>query len=471
MTVGSLCSGIEAASVSWKPLGLEFKWFSEISAFPSKFLADKYPCVPNLGDMNNVPERIANGEVDAPDIICGGTPCQAFSLSGLKKGLSDHRGQLTLKFLQVIEANDERRTGQKKTIVLWENVEGVLKDKTNAFGCFVSALAGCSDVIKMTRWPNAGLLRGPERNVAWRVIDAKYFGVPQQRKRLYVVAGGKDFKPECVLFEKHIKNFGKLESFPLVFEKEGHEFEVFRGYTDCLYSAYGTKWNGNAAAYNGSLFVVQDGRLRRLSPLECERLMGFPDNYTKTKYGSETNRYQATGNSWAVPVVKWIGSRIVNYSAGRISINEDDFSLCQLVQKIDDGSLLMTFGRNDVAFASEFGINFTEKPEDVISSNIRDIIDVNASEKIYISPVGCMGILRRKTERNVAINPRLEQVLKKISALLDSDEIERISRKQQRGAFSQAFEVKSNAEKIVSYPVYREASEQLTFFEKERIRK
>lgn len=114
------------------------------------------------------------------------------------------------------------------------------------------------------KWPSAGIVHGPKRNVAWRVLDAKYFGLPQQRKRLYVIAGGTDFFPENVLFEKHENELAEYPSAPLVFEKDGHKFEVFREYTDCLYSAYGTKWNGNAAAYNGSLFVVQDGRIRRL---------------------------------------------------------------------------------------------------------------------------------------------------------------------------------------------------------------
>ena len=94
-----------------------------------------------------------------------------------------------------------------------------------------------------------------------------------------------------------------------------HRFKVFREYTDCLYSAYGTKWNGNAAAYNGSLFIVQDERIRRLSPLECERLMGFPDNYTNLPWANkatapDTRRYKALGNSMAVPVMLWIGRRM-----------------------------------------------------------------------------------------------------------------------------------------------------------------
>ena len=94
ISVGSVCSGIEAASVAWSDLSFDFKWFSEIADFPSKVLSSKYPHIPNLGDMCNIPEKLQNKEVVAPDLICGGTPCQAFSLAGWKKGLDDHRGNL-----------------------------------------------------------------------------------------------------------------------------------------------------------------------------------------------------------------------------------------------------------------------------------------------------------------------------------------------------------------------------------------
>ena len=249
-TVGSVCSGIEAATVAWEPLGFKFQWLSEIATFPTKVLAEKYPSVPNVGDMNNIPDLIREKSIDSPDLICGGTPCQAFSYAGWQNGLNDDRGNLTLKFVDIINANDERRLEENKdcTIVFWENVEGVLSDKTNAFGCMISSMAGLSEVLEKKRWPNAGLLRGPKRNVAWRVLDAKYFGVPQQRKRLYVLAGGKDFNPENILFEEHKVKFPDYPTYDLVVEKDGHKFEAFRSYTDCLYSAYGTKWNGNAAA-------------------------------------------------------------------------------------------------------------------------------------------------------------------------------------------------------------------------------
>ena len=94
-TVGSICSGIEAASVAWEPLGFHFEWFSEIAAFPSQVLNERFPNIENLGDMNDIPNRLKNGTLETPDLICGGTPCQAFSLAGCKKGLNDDRGNLT----------------------------------------------------------------------------------------------------------------------------------------------------------------------------------------------------------------------------------------------------------------------------------------------------------------------------------------------------------------------------------------
>ena len=108
-TVGSVCSGIEAASVAWEPLGMHFQWFSEIADFPSRVLKAKYPNTPNLGDMNDIPDKILAGTIDAPDFICGGTPCQAFSFAGWQNGLNDDRGNLTLKFVDIIKANDEVR--------------------------------------------------------------------------------------------------------------------------------------------------------------------------------------------------------------------------------------------------------------------------------------------------------------------------------------------------------------------------
>lgn len=463
-TVGSVCSGIGAASVAWKPLGFHFEWFSEIDPFPAAVLNEKYPNTPNLGDMNDIPNLIKNTGVVAPDLICGGTPCQAFSSAGWKNGLNDDRGNLTLRFADIVDASDNARiaNGQRRSIVFWENVEGVLTDKTNAFGCLVSSLAGLSDVINASKWPNAGIVRGPKRNVAWRVLDAKFFGLPQQRRRLYVLAGDTEFYPENVLFEKHSGRLNDYPQSPLVFTKDGHKFEMFREYTDCLYSAYGTKWNGNAAANNGSLFVVQDNRIRRLSPLECERLMGFPDRYTDLKGAKKTNRYQATGNSWAVPVVRWIGERLVSHSTDTVSLfHHDCFTDCYLNWKTEEG-YYFSFGKDIVPLGNGQSINCTATPEKSVFGSMEDIVSPEAPEDIYISPTGCFGIVRRSRERNTSINPRLEEVLLSISSEWSAEAIEERSRVQKRGRFS-AVASKGNP---ISVSVKDEAvSYQLTLFD------
>lgn len=437
-TVGSICSGIEAASVAWEPLGFSFKWFSEIAEFPSRILAEKYPNVDNTGDMNNIPKLLITEKIDAPDLLCGGTPCQAFSLAGRQNGLYDNRGNLTLKFVDIVNANDTIRVknNQSHSIVFWENVEGVLTDKTNAFGCLVSSLAGFSKVISMKKWSNAGVIHGPKRNIAWRVLDAKYFGLPQQRRRLYVLAGGKDFYPEYVLFEKHENELDEYPSAPLTFDKEGHHFEVFREYTDCLYSAYGTKWNGNAAAYNGSLFVVQDNRIRRISPLECERLMGFPDNYTDIKSANRTNRYQAIGNSWAVPVVHWIGERLLNSEKDKLELDINSLALAAKSTVFGNEGFFIDCGKDILQLSDGSLVNCTAIPENSTFNDMKSIVSPDAPEEIYISPVGCYGIVRRKQERNLKINMRLEEVLLSISSQMSVEEIEKRSMVQRRGRFS-----------------------------------
>jgi DNA (cytosine-5)-methyltransferase 1 len=206
MRFGSVCSGIEAASVAWGPLGWEAAWLSEIEPFPSAVLAHHYPSVPNLGDMTTLPERILSGEVEAPDVFCGGTPCQAFSVAGLRNSLDDARGNLSLTFVGIANAIDHVRSVRSASpaIVFWENVPGVLSTKDNAFGCFLGALAGEDDPIIPSgeKWTNAGCVYGPQRTVAWRVLDAQYFGVAQRRRRVFVVASARDdFDPTAVLFE------------------------------------------------------------------------------------------------------------------------------------------------------------------------------------------------------------------------------------------------------------------------------
>ncbi len=448
ITFGSVCSGIEAAQLAFKPFGFKQLWSSEIAEFPSKVLHHHYPNIPNLGDMIGLPDLISNGKIKAPDLFCGGTPCQAFSLAGWKNGLADKRGQLTMTFIEIANAIDKirQKENKKSSVLLWENVEGVLNDKTNAFGNFIAGLAGFEDEIKVNKWTKSGYLEGPNRNVAWRVIDAKYFGLPQQRKRLYVLAGGKDFRPDLVLFEFDNKDIVKQQKIKKrendshlidlfseiekntdkisdkIFFKEGVKFEIFREYTDCLYSAYGTKWNGNAAAYNGSLYIAQNNRIRRFTPLECERLMGIPDNYTSVNGNSDTNRFQAVGNSWAVPVVHWIGKQLnlaLNDEIDEKSKNSWFKSTRKVKNNLDADLYLLD---NIIIIDNELFLNTSVIPNNPINGNIKDIVQFEeVPQKFYLSPQACKGILRRKEERNIKMNEKLEILMKEISTELKSN--------------------------------------------------
>ncbi|WP_343638992.1 DNA cytosine methyltransferase [Roseateles sp.] len=225
---GSVCSGIEAASVAFGPLGWKAAWFSEIEKFPSAVLDHHYPDVPNLGDMTQIAKAVLLGEVEAPDMLCGGTPCQAFSVAGLRQSLADDRGNLTLKFVELLDAIDHVRgmRGKPSCIGFWENVPGVLSTEDNAFGCLLAGLAGEDGALEppeprpadgrssrhwkwnrklgchVASWSNAGAVYGPQRAVAWRTLDAQYFGLAQRRRRVFVVASARDgFDPAQVLFE------------------------------------------------------------------------------------------------------------------------------------------------------------------------------------------------------------------------------------------------------------------------------
>ena len=170
----SVCSGIEAASVAWKPLGWEAVAFAEIEKFPSAVLAHHYPSVPNWGDMT----KFQDWPDAAVELLVGGTPCQAFSVAGLREGLADPRGNLTLTYLTVAAK-------YRPEWVVWENVPGVLSDGTGAFGSFLGGLAELG------------------YGFAYRVLDAQYFGVAQRRRRVFVVGCLGDWRrAAAVLFER-----------------------------------------------------------------------------------------------------------------------------------------------------------------------------------------------------------------------------------------------------------------------------
>ena len=417
VTYGSICSGIESASMAWEPLGMEVQWFAEIEKFPSAVLAHHWPHIANLGNMCVLPSMVESGLIQAPDILVGGTPCQAFSVAGLRKGLDDERGQLTLKFVELANEIDKQREGDE-CVVVWENVPGVLSSKDNAFGCFLGALAGEDCELKPAgkKWTNAGCVYGPERTVAWRILDAQYFGVAQRRRRVFVVASARDgFDPTKVLFEregvrrdiKPSRETGQgitgdttpgpgesvnkvaygVDTYNKTIKKEtaktlqaGSDNEHvgcvlqnpevipihdkatrYRGATGkgsgdglgvgsnsspmftlttgdnhaLLQTPHvfkvrggceggGKGYLGNSeVAYTISTHQDQDlftseGHPRKLTPKECERLQGFPDSHTRIPWGNKEidecpdgPRYKAIGNSKAVPVIKWVGERIL----------------------------------------------------------------------------------------------------------------------------------------------------------------
>lgn len=391
MRYGSICSGIEAATVAWKPLGFDPAWFSEIEPFPCQLLKQKYPEISNHGDMMTLCDKILSGVVEAPDIVCGGTPCQAFSVAGRRDSLDDARGNLTLEFCNIVDSIDAVRVkhGKPQSIVFWENVPGVLSTKDNAFGCFLGKLSGTDIPLqtKAGRWPDAGVVVGKKRKIAWRVLNAQYFGVPQRRRRVFVIASaiGGGLDPTKILFERKSlprdsskgqtqgesspgfaeSSFGTFRSAhvagtlkasggvlgggseTLIIENEkikcfdiSHRSDVVRECKESptLCARMGTGGNnvpivlmdnGLGVGDEGdpsyaltkyhSHGVSFEGCVRKLTPVECERLMGFPDNYTKICYNGkaedkcpDSHRYKALGNSWAVPVVRWLGQRIKN---------------------------------------------------------------------------------------------------------------------------------------------------------------
>lgn len=436
VSFGSVCSGIEAASVAFNPLGWSAAWFAEIEPFPSAVLAHHYPETPNLGDMTTIDRRVLVGEVEAPDILCGGTPCQAFSVAGLRESLDDDRGNLTLKFVELADAIDfvRGKRGDQPAVILWENVPGVLSTHDNAFGCFLAGLAGENEPLQPAggKWSNAGAVYGPARAVAWRTLDAQYFGLAQRRRRVFVVASSREgFDPATVLFEwdgvrrdsapsreagqgsthdtapcltssgRGVERTGDtrgqdpvvaVETLCVATGQAGAEIGADMAPTlscnhEAPYVAHSLRGEGfdasedgtgrgtplvpvafsakdyggdasadiaptlramnhadshangggqMAVAFGGQMSVpqvdfdmsqtlqaknpqaVQTGmQVRRLTPRECERLQGFPDDYTqipwRKKAASECPdgpRYKALGNSWAVPCVRWIGARI-----------------------------------------------------------------------------------------------------------------------------------------------------------------
>jgi DNA (cytosine-5)-methyltransferase 1 len=373
LTFGSVCSGIEAASVAWHPLGWRAAFVSEIDAFPRAVLNHRYPEVPLHGDFTT----IEPGRYDRIDLLVGGTPCQSFSIAGLRGGLADDRGNLALEYLRLADRLRPRW-------LVWENVPGVLS--SNGGRDFGSILGGMVEL---------------GYGFAYRVLDAQHFGVPQRRRRVFVVGCAGDWRrAAAVLFERHslsghpapsreagqvaptvpsrssaggglgtdfdcdgglIAHSLRAEGFdasedgtgrgtplvPVAFQTRGSNLDV--GEISGTMGTNADRASGSApmvafaensraelrlegadgqrtGALNAGggkpgqgVPMIAGAAVRRLTPRECERLQGFPDDWTLVPYrgkpAADGPRYKALGNSMAVPVMRWIGERIAAVDA------------------------------------------------------------------------------------------------------------------------------------------------------------
>jgi DNA (cytosine-5)-methyltransferase 1 len=316
----SVCSGIEAASVAWGPLGWEAVAFAEIEKFPCAVLAHHYPDVPNWGDIT----RFREWPDASFDVLAGGTPCQSFSIAGLRAGLADPRGNLALTYLAIADR-------YRPEWVVWENVPGVRSvDEGRAFGAFLGGLGELG-----YGW-------------AYRSLDAQYFGLAQRRERVFVVGHLGDwrraaavlFEPDCMQGNPAPRRETGERPAPTIASRPtgggglGTDFDCDGGLVTHALRADGFDASedgtgrgtpllptlvSNGDAHSGfrdehGLVTLRRVSVRRLTPRECERLQGFPDNYTQVPYrgkpASDGPRYKALGNSMAVPVIRWIGQRI-----------------------------------------------------------------------------------------------------------------------------------------------------------------
>lgn len=355
-----LFAGIGTASVAFDPLGWQCLAHSEIDKFASAVLKCRFPDVPNLGDINRYEEWPDFGSVD---LVCGGSPCQAFSIAGLRHGLADPRGRLMLVYLAVVGRYRPRW-------IIWENVPGVLSlHKGQAFETLLRGLAELG------------------YHASWRVLDAQYVrvdgyprAVPHRRSRVFLVGHLGDWRyPAQVLLEPESMRWNPAprrqsregdpvaaarnpseNSFPAVAnpvtarmakgvnttmdegqtmipvvgfdsKRHGHQIDVAPSLRAMGHSGSHANAGGQLAvaqplgAGDGArgwrndldqgAFIPGDMSVRRLMPVECERLQGLPDEWTNVPWRGKNHapdgpRYKAIGNAWAVPVGRWVARRI-----------------------------------------------------------------------------------------------------------------------------------------------------------------
>ena len=331
MNYFSICSGIECAGVAWHPLGFKSMGVCEIEPFRSAVLKYHYPEVKNYGDFTKVKKEDIGGK--SPDVLVGGTPCATFSIAGLREGIKSDRGNLALEFILLIKRLNP-------TWVVWENVPGVLSSNGGKdFGTFLGGLAECG------------------YGFAYRVLDTQYIrtqrfprAIPQMRRRVFVVGHIGDWRRSAeVLFDREVLSWNtpprrtKREeiteklTFRLTRSDQRVQDDIagtiaardYKSATDIVFEP--NTYDGFARVKkddvsptlnamtggNRQPCVVRQSKIRRLTPLECERLQGLPDNYTQVPYRGKpkeecptSKRYEACGRGMSINVMEHIGTRI-----------------------------------------------------------------------------------------------------------------------------------------------------------------
>lgn len=366
----SLFSGIEAATVAWRPLGWSAVGFAEIDPFCCALLSHHYPEVPNLGSVVDITQEQI-GELGEVNLVVGGFPCQDLSVAGKRKGLHNDDGTPTRSGLFFDALRIAEWSGARWLVV--ENVPGLFSSNFGRdFAAVVGAMAGLRLDVPSGGWRTAGVVAGPLGMVEWRVLDAQYVrtqshprAVPQRRRRVFIVRDSGDWRNRPpVLLERAClcghpaprreAGEGVAGDVPPSLRgggPGGNRVGDTRGQDPVVAVAgtldahYGTKWGledqhvnagcpnfivshtlsgegsiagsvrANAPGHNSTGTLLRAGIVvRRLTPLEAERLQGFPDHYTlvphRGKPAADAPRYKALGNSMACNVMRWIGRRI-----------------------------------------------------------------------------------------------------------------------------------------------------------------
>lgn len=307
MNYVSLCSGIEAASVAWEPLGWKCVGLCDFASFPQKVIKHHYPDVPFFPNMLNILQDERFKKIKA-DIAIAGTPCQPFSDAGLGKGMDDERAKVALTFGDILDI-------KRFPYFLWENVTGVFdEDQKEGLSQIFSNFTG-TDIRPEDIQEGGGIFQGKKYSIAYRVFNSRYFGVAQRRRRIYCLGyRGTDWRiPAAILFNEgfigSVKDQNKKERDERTKNFLGQiklAGTVTKSYSKTLTDGFGKISTSN--------YWADDLGIREFTEKELCRLQGFPDDYFDFEIDGKKPSYSAVkggiGNSMSVPVIRYIGERI-----------------------------------------------------------------------------------------------------------------------------------------------------------------